>query len=47
MGQSEIIKFQAQWIWFPQGDVADALPFILIILAMTTAPAACWRAVRS
>jgi ABC-type branched-subunit amino acid transport system permease subunit len=36
MGQSEIIKFQSQWTWFPQGDIGDALPFILIILTMTT-----------
>lgn len=34
MGQSEIIKFQATWTWFPTGDVADALPFILIIVTM-------------
>jgi ABC-type branched-subunit amino acid transport system permease subunit len=34
MGQSEVIKFQAMWSWFPQGDVADALPFILIIVTM-------------
>ncbi|HEY4825633.1 MAG TPA: ABC transporter permease [Solirubrobacteraceae bacterium] len=34
MGQSEIIKFQATWSWFPTGDVADALPFILIITTM-------------
>src|SRR5579875_3413200 len=36
MLQSEIIKFQAQWTWFPHGDVADAVPFILIILTMST-----------
>jgi ABC-type branched-subunit amino acid transport system permease subunit len=34
MLQSEIIKFQGQWTWFPQGDVPDALPFILIIVTM-------------
>jgi len=34
MGQSEIIKFQSQWSWFPAGDVPDALPFILIITTM-------------
>ncbi len=33
MLQSEIIKFQT-FSWFPTGDVADALPFILIIVAM-------------
>ncbi len=36
MGQSEIIKFQAQWSWFPSGDIPDALPFILIIVTMAT-----------
>jgi len=36
MGQSEIIKFQAQWTWFPPGDLPDALPFILIIVTMAT-----------
>jgi ABC-type branched-subunit amino acid transport system permease subunit len=34
MGQSEILKFQATWTWFPQGDIPDALPFILIIVTM-------------
>jgi ABC-type branched-subunit amino acid transport system permease subunit len=34
MGQSEIVKFQATWTWFPTGDIADALPFILIIVTM-------------
>src|SRR5581483_8690537 len=34
MLQSEIIKFQATWTWFPSGNVADALPFILIIATM-------------
>lgn len=33
MLQSEIIKFQT-FSWFPTGDVADALPFILIIVAI-------------
>ncbi len=33
MLQSEIIKFQT-FSWFPTGDVADALPFILIIVTM-------------
>ena len=35
IGQSLIILFQGKWTWFPQGDVADALPFILIIVTMT------------
>jgi ABC-type branched-subunit amino acid transport system permease subunit len=35
MGQSEIIKFQATWTWFPTGDIPDALPFILIITTMS------------
>jgi ABC-type branched-subunit amino acid transport system permease subunit len=34
MGQSEIIKLQASVSGFPQGDVSDALPFILIIVTM-------------
>lgn len=33
MLQSEIIKFQT-FSWFPRGDIPDALPFILIIVAM-------------
>jgi ABC-type branched-subunit amino acid transport system permease subunit len=33
MLQSEIVKFQT-FSWFPTGDVADALPFILIIATM-------------
>ena len=33
MLQSEIIKFQT-FSWFPQGNVGDALPFILIIVTM-------------
>jgi ABC-type branched-subunit amino acid transport system permease subunit len=34
MCQSEIINFQGQWTWFPQSDIPDALPFILIIVTM-------------
>jgi ABC-type branched-subunit amino acid transport system permease subunit len=35
MLQSEIIKFQATWTWFPTGNVGEALPFILIIATMS------------
>ncbi len=34
MLQSEITKFQTTWTWFPQSDIQDALPFILIIITM-------------
>jgi ABC-type branched-subunit amino acid transport system permease subunit len=34
MCQSEIINFQGMWTWFPQSDIPDALPFILIIITM-------------
>ncbi len=34
MAQSEIIKLQTVWTWLPQQGLADALPFILIIITM-------------
>jgi ABC-type branched-subunit amino acid transport system permease subunit len=34
MAQSEIIKLQTVWTWLPQQGLADALPFILIIVTM-------------
>ncbi len=34
MLQSEIVKFQT-FSWFPTGDIADTLPFVLIIIAMS------------
>jgi ABC-type branched-subunit amino acid transport system permease subunit len=34
MLQSEIVKFQT-FSWFPTGDIADTLPFVLIIVAMS------------
>ena len=46
MLQSEIISSQT-FSWFPQqGDVADALPFILIIVTIAVRARACWRAAR-
>src|SRR5579875_469003 len=34
MLQSEVIHLQATYTWFPQGDIPDALPFILIVVTM-------------
>ena len=35
MAQSEIVKLQTVWTWLPQQGLADALPFILIIVTMS------------
>ncbi len=35
MGQSEVTKLLGVWTWLPQQGLPDALPFIVIVVAMT------------
>jgi ABC-type branched-subunit amino acid transport system permease subunit len=35
IAQSELIKLQTIWTWLPQQGLADGLPFIIILVAMT------------